>query len=167
MRIEDLVRRSAQDSIESAPIDPLREEDALQEAQLLDVRLEALSSTICLLFELRTAMNLMDGNTAVLVGRGLRKFEWSAEARETDKTAWNVVGSEPRRADGLFVFRLSFLPVASMWLAIESAEFYVGDVPGLLEQLPDYVEDGDATIRRNLPNWGSSFEPIWSTILTD
>jgi hypothetical protein len=52
-----------------------------------------------------------------------------------------------------------------MRLAAAVAEFYVGDVAGLSEQLPDYAEDNDVTIRENLPGWGSLFEPIWATIL--
>jgi hypothetical protein len=39
-------------------MDPLTEEDALREAQLLDVRFDAVRSTLGLLFELRVALQL-------------------------------------------------------------------------------------------------------------
>ncbi|MCU7728948.1 hypothetical protein ODJ79_34995 [Actinoplanes sp. KI2] len=148
-------------------VDPLRQEDVLHEAQLLSARLDALSSTVGLLFELRTAMNLMEGNTAVLAARGVREFTWSADEQYIDKTAWNIVGSEPQYLDGIFVLKMAFLPVARMRLVATSAAFYVGDVVGLAEQLPDYVEDDEATIAGNLPNWQSVFEPIWATRIDD
>ncbi|MFJ2646194.1 hypothetical protein ACIO1C_05625 [Streptomyces sp. NPDC087420] len=59
----------------SIEVDPLREVDALQEAQLLDSRVCHLTSTAALLFELRTSLQFEVGNSALLVVRGLRSFE--------------------------------------------------------------------------------------------
>lgn len=166
MLVEELLQNPVRREYVATPeVDPLRQSDALQEAQLLEGRVEALSSTVGLLFELRTAMHLMEGNTALLVARGVREFSWSSDARNTDKTAWNVVGSEPRYVDELFVLELDFVPNAGLRLVAESAEFYVGDVDRLSEQLPDYGEDDDAEIRANLAGWRSSFVPIWASIL--
>jgi hypothetical protein len=165
MQLEDLLRESGRTAVEQSAVDPLRHADALQEAQLLDVRVEALSSRIGMLFELRTAMNLAEGNTGLLVARAVHEFTWAAEARATDKTAWNVIGSEPRVVDGKFVLELYFFPNARVSLVAEKVEFHVGDVDGLSEQLPDYGEDDDATIRANLPGWRSSFSPIWTSFV--
>ena len=70
--------------------DPLRESDALQEAQLLDVRLDAVRGQVALLFELRMALQLREPNTGVLVARGVREFGWTAPSRSTQRTAWGV-----------------------------------------------------------------------------
>jgi hypothetical protein len=145
--------------------DPFTEPDALLEAQLLDVRFEVLTSTIGLLFEFRTAMNFMEGNTALLVARGAREFKWAGEARPTSKTAWNVVGSAPVIANGLFVLELDFLPLAQARLVAKRVEFYVGDVASLDDQLPDYLEDDDATVRANLASWRSLFSPLQAMVI--
>jgi hypothetical protein len=58
--VEDLLRpdRRWREYASLPEMDPLTEDDALQEAQLLDVRFDALRSTVGLLFELRTALQL-------------------------------------------------------------------------------------------------------------
>ena len=53
-----------------------------------------------------------------------------------------------------------FLPEARLELAASSAQLWVGEVSTLLKQLPDYVEDDDATIAANVPNWESGFKPF-------
>jgi hypothetical protein len=67
--------------------------------------------------------------------------------------------------DEAFVLELDFAPSAGLRLVAESVEFYVGDVDGLSEQLPNYIEDDDAEIRANLADWRSSFVPLWANIL--
>src|SRR4051794_21274053 len=166
MLIEELLRASAdRDPAVHADIDPLRDSDALQESQLLDVRFDAVSSTIGILLELRTALQMIEGNTAVLVARGVREFAWSAGSRSTDRTAWNVVGSESRIVGQLITLEFDFVPNAGTRLVAETAAFYAGDVASLAEQLPDYQMDDDATIQANLASWRSSFSLRWATFL--
>jgi hypothetical protein len=147
-------------------MDPLTQEDALQEAQLLDVRLDALRLTVGLLFELRLALQLRESNTGVLVARGVRELSWSAGPRSTTKTAWTVGGSIPRNHDGLFGLTLGMWPAPGTQLTLiaESAAFLAGDVPGL-DQIPDYGEDDEPTIRAELANWRSSFTPAHAVFL--
>jgi hypothetical protein len=148
-----------------APVmDALSEADALQEAQLLDVRVCALTSTVGLLFDLRMALQLRTANTAVVVGRGVQDFSWSAEHRETARTAWNVAGSEPAGGD-LFSLSLAFFPRARLRLVSERAEFYVGEVPGLDPTPPDYGVDDEARIEAGLAGWTSTFELVQAAFL--
>ena len=147
-------------------MDPLTEDDALQEAQLLDVRFDALRSTLGLLFELRTALQLRETNTGVLVARGVRELEWSAGQRSTPKTAWTVGGSVVTNADRLFRLELGMWPApgAQLRVVAGSAAFFAGDVPGL-DRIPDYVSDDEATIRANLADWRSEFMPVHAVFL--
>lgn len=147
-------------------MDPLSEEDALQEAQLLDVRFDALGSTLGLLFELRLALQLRKANTGVLVARGVRELSWTAGPRSTAKTAWTVGGSIPRNEDGLFGLELGMWPTpgAQFKLVAETASFFAGDVPGL-DRIPDYLGDDDATIRAQLASWHSDFVPVHAVFL--
>ncbi|MBB5866624.1 hypothetical protein F4553_000003 [Allocatelliglobosispora scoriae] len=163
MLISELSVQADHGFVDMRTDDPLRQPDALLEAQLLDVRFEALTSTASLLFDLRTAMQIDDGNTGVLLARGLREIEWSGEIRSTARTAWNVVGSDCSRSGESVVLRIGFLPSARIRIMASRFEFYVGDVAELLEQLPDYGEDDDNAIRQNLPSWDSSLQIAWSS----
>jgi hypothetical protein len=145
-------------------MDPLTEHDALQEAQLLDVRFDAARSTVGLLFELRVALQLREANTGVLVAHGVRAMSWSASPRSTARTAWNVITSAPRHAERLFGLSLVTTPRAQLELSAESAAFFVGDVPGL-DRIPDYLEDDEATIRAQIASWHSKFNPVHAVFL--
>jgi hypothetical protein len=146
-------------------MDPLSEDDALQEAQLLDVRVDALRSTVALLFELRTALQLRTANTALFVGYSITRLAWSAESRSTRNTAWNVMASLPRYEGRMFHFSIDMCPSARLELTATSAAFYVGDVPGLLEAPPDYVDDDDAAGRAGIAGWRSPFSPVHAVFL--
>ena len=146
-------------------MDPLIENDALQEAQLLDLRIHALSSTAGLLFELRTALQFEYGNAAVLIVRGLQKSTWRAIQRGGERTAWSVVGSEMRAGSGLVDLNVTLSPSSSIEIVGTSAEFYVLDVPGIGEAPPDYCPDGEGSIRTGLPGWGCSFSLLQASYL--
>ena len=97
--------------IPAPEMDPLVEHDALQEAQLLDLRIHALSSTAGLLFELRTALQFQHGNAALLVVHGLLNSRWRAVGRSGGRTAWTVVGSAMRTGSGLLEMDVALSPV--------------------------------------------------------
>lgn len=139
-------------------MDPLTEEDALMESQVLDVRFDTLRGRVAVLFELRLALQLREGNTGLLIADGVTALEWDAAPRETARTAWNVVGSVPRVARGVLELRLGMLPQAELLVRAGSAAFYSGDVPGLLE-IPDYGEASDAELTAKLAQWDSDFSP--------
>lgn len=147
-------------------MDPLTEDDALQEAQLLDVRFDALHSTVGLLFELRMALQLREPNTGVLVARGVHELSWSTGGRSPAPLfAWVVAGSTVGAANRLFELRLAGLRAgAGLGLVAESAAFFAGDVPGL-ERIPDYVSDDEPTVHANLANWHSEFVPTHAVFL--
>lgn len=171
--VEDLLRSDARwREFASLPeMDPLTEDGALQEAQLLDVRFDALRSTVGLLFELRTALQLREANTGVLVAHQVHELSWSAERLHygdepppMNRMAWTVGGSIPRNENRLFGLALGVWPGAQLTLTAESAAFFVGDVPGL-ERIPDYVSDDEATIKANLASWHSDFVPVRAVFL--
>lgn len=138
-------------------VNPLTERDALQEAQLLAIRFDVAAGSAAMLFELRVALQLHDTNTGVLAVHDVRRFTWSAPERTTSRTAWTVGGSEVRAVDGLFSMELGLWPSpgARLELLAGTAAFFAGDVPGLSDVPPDYVEDDDETIRSNLASWDS------------
>lgn len=74
-------------------MDPFTERDALQEAQLLALRFDAVTGTAALLFELRVALQMREGNTGVLAATDVRRLVWSGAERPMPFTAWTVGGS--------------------------------------------------------------------------
>lgn len=129
LRDEDRRRFAAQQEA-----DALREVDSLQEAQLLDVQVDALRSRACLLFDCRGALQIEMGNTAVLVvietkdGRiigievkaasivSARDVRWPAQMRDRlgDRfVAGFVLHTGPTTAP--FGDRLVALPISALW----------------------------------------------------
>lgn len=140
-------------------MDPFTEDDALMEAQILDVHLNTLQSRAAILFELRLALQLREGNTGLLVAEGVTRFEWHASQRNTARTAWTVVGSAPRSADGTLEMRLGVLPQAGLLLRARSVAFYSGDVEDLLE-IPDYGTASASELASMTAQWDSKFVPL-------
>lgn len=146
--------------------DPLTVEDALQEAQLIDVRFEAIGSRIALLFDLRMALQLRLGNAGVLVLRDVETLMWSQEARPTRRTAWNVVGSSPSVEGATLDLKLYFAPNAELRATAHgAAEFYEVVMPDLPTMPPDYTRDDDATIEAGIPGWSKTTKVVGSSKL--
>lgn len=148
-------------------MDPLTEEDALQETQVLDVRFDALAGVAGILFELRQALQLREANTGVLVAQGVRELAWSGPSRATPLTAWSVGSSTPQVKGQLLGLSLIMWPHpgAQLSLTAESAAFFVGDVPGLLEGPPDYTDSDRAALGHEVACWDSPFEPVSAVFL--
>ena len=169
MKIDDLLHLDpALRKYASLPeMDPLTEDDALQEAQVLDVRFDALTGVAAILFELRQALQIQEASTGVLVARGVRELMWSGPGRDEALTAWSVGSSVPSAKDRLFGLSLVMWPHpgAQLTLTAESAAFFVGDVPGLHEAPPDYTVGDRREIAAEVAGWNSAFEPVSAVFL--
>jgi hypothetical protein len=155
--IDDLVASGFSSSgLDSPDADPLTEEDALQEAQLLDSRVCQLTSTAALLFELRTSLQFQVGNSALLVVRGLRSFVWNSPTVRVPLAALTVVSSAPDQCNSLFRMRFEFFPQAQLRVEGDLAEFYVLEVEGIGDVPPDYSGMVLKNVRDALPDWASA-----------
>ncbi len=166
MRAVDLLDDPDRRSYAAMPeMDALTEAGALQEAALVDVCVDAVTCSVSLLFDLRGALQLREGSVAVLIARGVERFEWRPCPGERGRVWHAVTASIPDNSAGRFRLRLGF--VSSKELVVEAAagEFYVGDMPGMDGAPPDFVDDDIATIRAGMPSWSAPFEPGWATFL--
>lgn len=145
--------------------DPFQEDDALQEAQLVAVHIDAARSRGALLFDLRNALQLRSGNAAVLVLGGIRSFRWSPEFRRSNWTAWNVVSSELRTEGGMFELQLAFVPDAELHVAVHASGHFYEVLMALPERPPDYTVDNDATIEAGIPQWDTTLEVVSASSL--
>ncbi len=73
--------------------DALTENGALQEVALVDVRFDATSGFVGLLFDLRGAIQLRDASVALLIACGVSRFEWINERSRPHRTWHAVTGS--------------------------------------------------------------------------
>ena len=90
----------------SAPVpmnqDALRVVDVLREAQVLDIRCECIRMTVGILLEMRTAIDLVGYDAALIVARGVRLCSWEIGDRQGDHgpleaihgASWWIGGSE-------------------------------------------------------------------------
>lgn len=166
MTPEDLLRTTAVISpTGSAAPDALREDGALQEAQLLDVRFDAVNNSVGLLFELRTSLQYDDVSTGVLIARAVTDLTWTAPPRADQRTAWNILSSHVDQLADRLTLTLSTFPDGELRLVCGAMLFAVGTVPGLGDTIADYAEDDDATVREWTATWSSRFETFSSTAL--
>ncbi|MCF2529828.1 hypothetical protein [Yinghuangia soli] len=137
--------------------DPLVEDDALLEAQILCVQADLVVGTVGILLEFRTALQYRTGNTALIVVRRAESLQYAMPAPSERPYARVVMGSGiqgPKQAGEPFSLHLSCSPGPDVHVTGRSVEFYLLEVPGLGGTPPDYA-DG-ARFRAGLPGWGSS-----------
>ncbi len=146
---------------------PFREDGALQEAQLLDIRFDALAGVVAILFELRQSLQFWESDTAVLVARYVSKLVWSGPRRSSALLALPVMGSTSSTEGGSFKLKLDVWlgTGAELSLVAGNAAFYTGNVLGLADTPPDYTENDRSRLIGQIPAWESLFEPTgasWS-----
>jgi len=160
MKIEDLLIWPGRQSLGGQPeSDALREQDALLEAALVNVRIDAITSTAWLLFDLKGAINLEIGNTAVVAVHGVSDLQWGADP-EAGRTWCSVMSWVPELVQGMFIVRAQMLYGPLLQVRGKGAEFYVGDVPGGDDAPPDFSSASDKEVREGMVQWSSEFELI-------
>jgi hypothetical protein len=149
----------------AAEVDALRDRDALQDAALLDIRVSGVWSCAWLLLDCKGALNVRDGNTAVLVVHGLDEFTWVSENDPPGRLNRAVESWTPTVKDPGWRLSAMLWRTATLTVVARSGEFYVGDVPGGDDPPPDFGVDDDATVRAGLASWASEFSPYYCSFL--
>lgn len=165
MIIEDLLVWPNRRSLAAAPeADALVEPDALLEAALLDVKLDATTSSAWLLFDCRGAVQLEMGNTAVVVVHGVTDIQWRTQPSEQRR--WRaVMGWRPMASGAGFSCAAELTSGSSLQVVGSTAEFYVGDIPGGDDPPPDFTAATDAEIRAGLASWRSEIEVVHASFV--
>ncbi|MFE6977221.1 hypothetical protein [Streptomyces sp. NPDC057682] len=137
--------------------DPFKRNDALEDAQLLDSRVCPTANRAALLFDMRTASCYPTGNSALLVVRGLRSFQWDGVPQSQKLMAFSAVSSRPRElGTGGFRMDLEFFPDGKFSVSGDRADFYLLEVHGLPETPPMYPDHDLDQVRHGLPWWDSA-----------
>lgn len=163
--VESIVHSALHQSpIGTTDWDPLRIEDMMQECALLDVRHFASSSALGLLLDLRTALQLDVGNTALVVIGGISSYSWVSDTAEADTMMRTVVGSYPTLTDTEYKLEVTCSPRSAFHATGKWASFYEGNVRSIGESQPDLTSDDPASLASGFPNWQSELEVAYSTI---
>ncbi|WP_166902416.1 hypothetical protein [Mycobacterium sp. DL440] len=141
--------------------DPLSEEDALLEAQILEVRYDGIRSVLGVALEMRLAERITETSTALLVARNVIHYSWNQTDRRGERTAWTIISSTPLRTESDFTLELKTSPGGSLSITTNSASLYSVRINGLEGTAPpDYGSPNYAAIRRGIANWTSDVEVV-------
>lgn len=142
----------------------ISEVDAFLEAQVNAVHFDAITATLGILCDLRTALQLDETNTGLLVLRGVSLLEWSG-ATGRQRTSWKVVGSTVQPLGTNLELHFALTPAADLRVRGRSAVFHSLDVPAVGE-IPDFGSHADREVRSMSPQWDSAAHIIRTTPLT-
>jgi hypothetical protein len=163
MSIEELLR--SESSLQLSPLpenDPLRDSDALQEADLVGIWVDVLRSTTTVLFDLRNAIELRSGNTGLVSFIGAPSVTYhSTDDRREPFVSHLVVGSTVESSAGSLCLTVSL----DSWdphgeevvVSGGLARFLYGEVPGLSPAPPNFPDDPRNEILSHMPSWRSEF----------
>lgn len=141
--------------------DPFSEEDALLEAQILEVRYDGIRSVLGVVLEMRLAERITETSTALLVAHNVIHYSWNQTDRRGGRTAWTVISSTPQRTESQFTLELKTSPSGSLSITTTSASLYSVRINGLEGTAPpDYGIPNYAEIRRGIANWTSHVEVV-------
>lgn len=146
-------------------MDPLTEQGALQDAQLVEVMFDAPTRKLGWLFDLRTAFQLRMANTGLLICEYVEEMTWSGKRQPLPRVAWPVDDSIPASSDGRLKIRILFYEEGQAEVIAHGASFYTGEIQDLPETPPDYVTDSNDSIVAGTPSMNSSFDPVQRTLL--
>ena len=147
--------------------DALREQDALVDAALLEVKFDATLMSLWLLFDCRGTLHMDDGNTAVVMVHQVTDFRWSGtpfgQRRWRSVASWSPVLNDTTFSATLKVLNVGATAPDTLYLTGTCGEFHVGDIPGGDDAPPDFTSAADEEIRAGLASWNSPFTPIHSS----
>ncbi|MCV7005597.1 MULTISPECIES: hypothetical protein [Mycobacterium] len=172
----------------SSTRNPLIEQGALDEAELIDVRLSPQRSRAGAIFDIRWC-GFTGSNVALVVIKGVGKVAWANDVTSRQKDWYSTRGywapstsENSRRSTGdpdpLWAAdadspeavtsetitppaeRLQEYVLGFDWLSLSglAARMYIGYAPGLGDAPPDMTELSDAEIIAGYPQWSSAME---------
>jgi hypothetical protein len=146
-------------------MDPLTEQGALQDAQLVEVLFDAVSRRLGWLLDLRMAFQLRMANTGLIIFEQVEGFGWAGKNTSAARVAWPVDDSIPNADEGQSTLKLLFYHDGETQVRAAGASFYTGDVAHLPETPPDYLADSDEVITAGTASMDSPIELTQATFL--
>ncbi len=131
--------------------------DFLREAQLTDLGFAALSSRLCVVFDLRNALDFPDADIAVIVLNHVRELSWLGSGTAQSFQPWLVMNSEFSRNDGWHQVGMALMPNQDFSVACSSVEFFAGRSDLYDQAPPDLTEASAEEIEAGFPRVSTMF----------
>ena len=166
MKLIDLFHQDIPGLPGKAEENPFFVEEVFEDAQILDVRIDALRLVVGVLFELRSGvlpMYVGDESIncgALILRRATDLHWWSALTEDDDNYAWPVHTVLARIEGGCFKLGLQMGVIEGMRLNLTAlkAEFYAGIIPMLTDGIPSYTDHKNVT--GLVAGWDMEFVPM-------
>lgn len=140
-------------------VNPFADQDALTEAQVIEIRYSGITSTLGILLEMRLADRIITTSTALIVAAGVSNYSWQQTDRNHARTAWTIISSTPVRASSGLNLDLVTSPSASLSFTARQASFYSLLADSLEKKVPpDYVDQTMPEILSGIPRWSSEVQ---------
>lgn len=154
--LDDPLRRELPISPEAAA---LIQDDAMEGAALLDMRVNVWDDCLWLLFDCRGALREDLGNTVVMAVNKVSTMRWSGCSLQWP--VWRSVMSSKLQYLGTSGVFLSVLlePESELNVKGLAVEPFVGDVPSCDEPPPNFLTSSTRDLRSSLQGWRSDFDP--------
>lgn len=147
--------------------DPFREDGVLAETQVVGVISVPGADVAGLLLDLRTALQLDEGNAGLLVARGGALIEADASGVGVPPQALPVVASSTFQDRGRATVRLATHPAGSFTVGGAKLSFHVLDVSSIPDVPPDYTDPDWSWTSDQLPQWGSGCEILTTALVPE
>jgi hypothetical protein len=128
----------------------------MQEAVIVDMRLNPVRSSVWLLADTRIALQQDDGNTAAFSFEDVTAVTWIDEQPTASRRAAVVLEWTVRQVGGTLEVTVGTTPRATLKLRARRVYCYLGDAIGI-GGVPDFLEVDEAALARHQPAWSSQF----------
>ncbi|WP_141691726.1 hypothetical protein [Nocardia brasiliensis] len=160
VRLESLLSGDHGRVPEEIQWNPLTTEDLLLEACVIDVRYMSHISSVGLLLDLRTALQIDEGNTGLLVVEQDLDLKISTEKMHGPMVR-TIVGSVPRvNSSAGYGIEIACMPSSLISISGGQAYFHVGNVDGIGEVPPTL--EGKVLPRTGFQSWESSIRLVYT-----
>lgn len=140
-------------------VNPFADQDALTEAQVIEIRYSGITSTLGILLEMRLADQIRTTSTALIVAASVSIYSWQQTDRNHGRTAWTIIRSTPKRTPSGLTLELVTSPSALLSFTAHQASFYSLLVDSLEKSAPpDYVDQTMPEILSAVPRWSSEVQ---------
>jgi hypothetical protein len=159
--VDEFLRSQGRFDVQVPPeMDPFLDKGALDEAYVLDIRFDAVRSRAWMLFDCRGALQVVTGNTAVLVVNEVQSFSWINDEAPRPRQQWSILEWWPSTVAGGWTVHMGLHSSSVLLITGSGGEFFVGDIPGGDDAPPDFMTATEEEMRAGLAGWSSEFRPI-------
>ncbi|MBL1079598.1 hypothetical protein JK358_34860 [Nocardia sp. 2] len=161
MRIESLLVDANNRVPAQVQWNPLLVEDLLLEACVLDFRYVPQTSSVGVLLDLRTALQIDEGNTGLLIVENTLKMAISIDKPHGAMVS-TIVGSVPDTdTPATYGIEIACMPAAVITIAGQRALFHVGNVDGIGDAQP--MLEGEEFPTEGFQRWESDIALVYTT----